>query len=50
MRSINFKQILILIIIFFFLFGDLLNVKKKLNNILKHINNFALKKNRKKGT
>lgn len=50
MRNINFKQILILIVIFFLLFGDFLNIKKKLTSFAKHFNNVVFNKNRKKGT
>jgi hypothetical protein len=32
MRNLNFKQILLLILIFFFLFGDLVGLKKKIKN------------------
>lgn len=49
MRNISLKQLLILVLIFFFLFGDFLNLKKKLKNILEYLNNFMFKKNRKKG-
>ena len=50
MRNISIKQILVLLIISFFLFGDFLNVKKKLHETFKKANNFFFKNNRKKGT
>lgn len=50
MRNISFKQILVLLLIFFFLFGDFFNLKKKLTNLITHFNDFVLKKNKKKGT
>lgn len=43
MRNINFKQILVLILIIFFLFGDFFNLKKKLNNLINYIYNFFKK-------
>jgi hypothetical protein len=50
MRNISFKQIIILILIFFLLFGDFSNLKKKLTSSFKKINDFISKKNRKKRT
>lgn len=50
MRNISFKQIIILIIIFFLLFGDFPNLKKKLVAVFKQVKEFTLKKNRKKRT
>lgn len=50
MKNINFKQFVVLIFIFFFLFGDFNSLKKKLKVFSKYVNNFVLKKNRKKGT
>jgi hypothetical protein len=43
-------QIAILLIISFLLFGDFDNLKKKLTNLLTHINKLVNNKNRKKGT
>jgi hypothetical protein len=50
MKNISLKQIILLIIIFFFLFGDFYNLKKKFENFIKSVNNFILKKIKKKGT
>lgn len=50
MGNISFKQIVILIFIFFFLFGDFYRLKKKLDVFVKSINNLIFKKTRKKGT
>ena len=50
MRNISFKQILVLILIFFFLFGDFFSLKKKLKDLLRYLNNSIFKKHRKKGT
>ena len=47
---ISFGQIIIVLLILFLLFGDLQNAKKRLQNLLKQINKFFEKKNRKKGT
>lgn len=49
MRNISLKQILILMLIFFFLFGDFKNLKKKTINTFEYLNNFMFKNNRKKG-
>ena len=48
MRNISFKQIVILILIFFLLFGDFSNLKKKITYYFKQLNNFINNKNRKK--
>lgn len=50
MRNISIKQIIIVLIISFFLFGDFFSVKKKLQKISKNITDFFFKNNRKKGT
>lgn len=50
MKNISFKQIILLVIIFFFLFGDFYNLKKKLEIFIKSVNNFIFKKIKKKGT
>nr|BBC77615.1 Sec-independent protein translocase component tatA [Nitzschia sp. PL1-4] len=47
---IGFGQIIIVAIVIFLLFGDLESTKKRLSPIVKQINNFFQKKNRKKGT
>lgn len=49
MRNISFGQILVLLLICFLLFGDLVSVKKKLTNFVKKSLGFFFKKNRKKG-
>lgn len=46
---ISLGQIIVLGLIFFLLFGDFHYTKKKLTALLKQINNFFQKKNRKKG-
>jgi len=46
---ISIGQILILLIISFLLFGDFDNLKKKLTNLLTHVNKLINDKNRKKG-
>lgn len=48
MRSIRFKQIIVLILFFFFLFGDFFNLKKKLKDFFNYLNNSIFKKYRKK--
>jgi hypothetical protein len=50
MRNINFKQILVLVLIFFFLFGDFFKVKKKIKQFLKYLSNVIFGDNRKKRT
>ena len=50
MRNISFGQILVLLLICFLLFGDYVNVKKKLTGFVKKSLNFFFKKNRKKGS
>ena len=50
MRNISFGQILILLILCFLLFGDFVNLKKKLVVIVKKCISFIEKKNRKKGS
>jgi Sec-independent protein translocase protein TatA len=50
MKNISFKQILLLVLIFFFLFGDFFSLKKKLKNFMKYLNTFFTNKSRKKGT
>lgn len=50
MRSIRFKQIIVLILIFFFLFGDFFNLKKKLKDLFKYLNNSIFKNYKKKET
>lgn len=47
---ISIGQILVLIVIFFLLFGDFQQAKKKITTLLKQINNIFTEKNRKKGT
>lgn len=49
---ISIGQILIFVIVSFLLFGDFDNLKKKLTNLLTHINKFRnnKSKNRKKGS
>ena len=49
MRFVSFKQFLLLIIVFFFLFGDFFSLKKKLNRLFIYLNNFIDKNDRKKG-
>lgn len=50
MKNISIKQILLLILIFFFLFGDFLNLKKKIKTFFNYLNNVIVKINKKKGT
>jgi hypothetical protein len=50
MRNISFKQIILLVLIFFFLFGDFHNLKKKFTSYFKQLDTFIFKKNRKKRT
>lgn len=50
MRNVSIGQILVLILICFLLFGDFHSIKKKGKTIIKQINNYLNKKNRKKGT
>lgn len=50
MKNISIKQIIIVVLIFFFLFGDFFRVKKKLQHLLKQILTFIFKNDRKKGT
>jgi Sec-independent protein translocase protein TatA len=50
MKNISFKQILLLVLIFFFLFGDFFSLKKKIKNFMKYLNTFFTNKSRKKGT
>lgn len=49
MRNISFGQILVLLLICFLLFGDFVNVKKKLTVLIKKSLNIFLR-NRKKGS
>ena len=49
MRSFGFKQLLFLIFIFIFLFGDFYKLKKKIIEVYNNLIEF-FKKNRKKGT
>lgn len=44
MRFISFKQVIVVLIILFFLFGDLKRLKKKIYGYVKKINSFVLKK------
>lgn len=48
MRSIRFKQIIVLIFFFLFLFGDFFNLKKKLKDFFKYLNNSIFKNYKKK--
>lgn len=48
MKSFNFKQFIMLFLIFFIFFGDLFYFKKKVKQILKYLNNFITKNSRKK--
>lgn len=51
MRNISFGQILVLLLLCFLLFGDLISVKKKLTGFIKKSLSWALKKkHRKKGS
>lgn len=51
MRNIiSLKQLIILVFIFFFLFGDFYSLKKKLESVVKHITTTVFKKVKKKGT
>lgn len=50
MRNISFKQILILVLIFFFLFGDFFSVKKKINQLVKRFKETFMDSHRKKRT
>ena len=49
MRNISIKQILILLLISFFFFGDFFSIKKKLQKLVKRTTHFLFKYNRKKG-
>jgi Sec-independent protein translocase protein TatA len=51
MRNISFKQLILIIIIFFFLFGDFLKLKKQILTFVKYLNNIIVSKsqNKKKG-
>nr|YP_009329929.1 Sec-independent protein translocase component tatA [Didymosphenia geminata]API83120.1 Sec-independent protein translocase component tatA [Didymosphenia geminata] len=40
MKNLNFKQILLIIIIFFFLFGDFIKIKKKFNELYVYITKY----------
>ena len=48
MRNISLKQIIIVILVFFLLFGDFFNLKKKVTVYLNDFKNYVNKKNRKK--
>lgn len=50
MRNISFGQIIVLIIICIFLFGDFSKIKSYLKVINKNYNTFINKKHRKKGS
>ena len=50
MRNVGFGQILVLVLLCFLLFGDLSNLKKKLIEVSKQINNYLSKNDRKKGS
>ena len=51
MANINFSKLVILLIIFFFLFGDFSLLKKNIEKLFKHYNkNSKIKKFRKKGS
>lgn len=50
MRNIGFGQILVLLLLCFFLFGDFISLKKKLIDLSKNVNSYISKKNRKKGS
>ena len=49
MRNISIKQILIILIISLFLFGDFFNIKKKLQKLIKGVNHFLFTRNKKDG-
>lgn len=50
MRNISFGQILILLFLCFLLFGDFVNIKKKLLVFIKKLVKLFSKENRKKGS
>lgn len=41
--NINFKQIILLILIFFFLFGDFFHLKQKIQKLYNYLVNFVKK-------
>lgn len=49
MRNIGLGQILVLLLLCFFLFGDFSSLKKSFINTSKSINDFLFKNSRKKG-
>lgn len=49
MKNISLKQLLLLVIIFFFLFGDFINLKKKIITFKSYLNNTIFKNSKKKG-
>lgn len=49
-KNINFKQIIVLILLFLFFFGDFLNLKKKIKDVAIYFNNNVFKKDKKKGS
>lgn len=49
MKNISLKQLCLLVIIFFFLFGDFINLKKKITTFKNYLNNIIFKNSKKKG-
>jgi hypothetical protein len=49
MRPVSIKQIILIILIFFILFGDFFNFKKKIKNLASYFTENIFSKPRKKG-